>query len=175
MYWGEDIGESESLSYLQSSNVKIAFQTEAPPIDPSRQKKEFIQQFIERKKIKILKPNKFGKVFAARTTCIESEQKILHGAFGREARQRGLRYIKGNAMKMLISSPTMKFRSVGEVDQKHFSPSLNTDVEPKRYTVGDNLGGRITKGGVTAKEVVDNRRNWISTSVILVYRIYKTC
>ena len=47
---GEDIGESESLSYLQSSNVKIAFQTEAPPIDPSRQKKEFVQQFIERKK-----------------------------------------------------------------------------------------------------------------------------
>jgi hypothetical protein len=54
---------------------------------------------------------------------------------------------KGNAMKMLISSPTMKFRSVGEVDQKHFSPSLNTDVEPKRYTVGDNLERAYHKRG----------------------------
>ena len=63
LYWGEDIGESESLSYLQSSNVKIAFQTEAPPIDPSRQKKEFIQQFIEREKNKDM-----------RVTCITDPQ-----------------------------------------------------------------------------------------------------
>ena len=63
LYWGEDIGESESLSYLQSSNVKIAFQTEAPPIDPSRQKKEFIQQFIEREKNKDIKAQQIWKSF----------------------------------------------------------------------------------------------------------------
>ena len=85
---GEDIGESESLSYLQSSGHG-AFQTEEAPIDPSRQKRNLFNNLSRGKKIKILKPNKFGKVFAARTTCIESEQKILHGAFGREARQKG--------------------------------------------------------------------------------------
>ena len=49
LYWGEDIGESESLSYLQSSNVKIAFQTEAPPIDLSRQR-GICSTIIEREK-----------------------------------------------------------------------------------------------------------------------------
>ena len=63
LYWGPNIVENASLSYLQSSNVKLAFQTEAPPIDVKHKQKEFVQQLIEREKRKDIRPQQVWKNF----------------------------------------------------------------------------------------------------------------
>ena len=146
LYWGEDIGESESLSYLQSSNVKIAFQTEAPPIDPSR-KKEFVQQFIEREKNKDIKAQQIWKSFRGSNDVYRKRtENLAWRIWTRSKTKGGYDTTKGNAMEMLISSPTMKFRSVGEIDQKHLAPSLKADMDQQRYTVGDNLDAYRKRG-----------------------------
>ena len=148
LYWGQNIVENASLSYLQSSNVKLAFQTEAPPIDVKHKQKEFVQQLIEREKRKDIRPQQVWKNFRGSNDVYRKRTENISWRMWTRNRTKGISEGGKLVDDMVTALPRVDFKKQNVMAKRALSKEYGATESEKRRSENP-----LIKDGTDSKNI----------------------